>query len=433
MLVKNTYHEIDITDMNDLGYGVGRIEGMVVFVDGGVDGDRLLVKLIKIAKDYAVGRLERLITPSEHRAESDCAVFPRCGGCSFRHITREHELELKRGFVISAFRKNKVDAVVDGVMTDGRIDGYRNKAQYPVSDNGDIGYYAKHSHNIIPCDNCLLTDPALSEIAAFASEYIKKNGWSVKHIYLRRGQMTGQTMLCLVVKTDNLRGEKEFACEAVKTFPEITSVLLNIHPEDTNVILGKKVRVLYGSDRIEDILCDCRFGISSLSFYQVNRGTAELLYREAIRRASEVAPKRVLDLYCGAGTIGLSFAKAFPNVSVTGVEIIPSAVENARANAKLNGIENAEFICADAMTAPLDGFDCIFIDPPRKGMSDELVKRICELSPKKLVYVSCEPSTLARDAAKLISAGYKMNSVTPADMFPRTGAVECVTDFEKTE
>ncbi len=431
MLKKNTYYTVTVTDMNDLGYGVTRVDGIVTFVDGGVTGDEVKIKIIKAARDYAVARIEEIITESKYRTAPDCAVFPRCGGCTFRHIDREYELALKRELVVSAFRKNKVDAVVTEVVTDGTVGGYRNKAQYPIDEQGNIGYYARHSHNVIPCESCALTSPTLSEIASFVSDYIKNKKWSVKHIYLRRGEMTGQTMVCLVTPKKSLVGEKEFADELVGKFPQVVSVLLNIHPEETNVILGKEVKVLCGEDRIEDILCDCRFGISSLSFYQVNRGGAELLYREAIKRAGDA--KKVADLYCGAGTIGISFAKSRPDASVLGVEIIPQAVENARANAALNGIENAEFICADAMTAPLDGFDCIFVDPPRKGLSPELVNRICEISPKRIVYVSCDPSTLARDAKKLIDAGFTMGEVTPVDMFPRTGHIESATSFIRKE
>ena len=429
MLSKNTYHTVEITDMNDLGYGVARIDGIVTFVDGGVTGDTLEVKIIKAAKDYAVARIEKIISPSSYRIAPDCSAFPRCGGCSFRHITREYELALKKNLVISAFKKQRIDAAVNDVVTDGKVDGYRNKAQYPIGPDGRIGYYAKHSHTVIPCDKCALTDPVLSEIASYSAEYIKKNGWEVKHVYLRLGQATGQAMLCLVTPNESLKGEKKFALDVAEKFPTIKAVLLNVHPEETNVILGKKVKVLYGEDKIEDVLCGCRFNISSLSFYQVNRGTSELLYNEAIKRAGN--SKKVADLYCGAGTIGISFASSRPDASVTGVEIIPQAVENAKQNASLNGIKNATFICADALTSPLDGFDCIFIDPPRKGMSEGLVKRICEAAPKKLVYISCEPTTLARDARKLIDAGYKMGTVTPVDMFPKTGAIECVTDFER--
>lgn len=428
-LQKNTYHTLRITDMNNLGYGIGRIDGMVVFVDGGVTEDLAEVKLIKVAKDYAVARCERVLSASPYRVTTDCAVFPRCGGCSFRHVTREHELFLKREMVRSAFRKHRIEVEIDEVMTDGRADGYRNKAQYPVSEEGRIGYYARHSHTVVPCEDCALTDPSLSPIARFAADYVASSHARVKHIYVRCGAMTGQVMLCLVAETEELPGLDAFVREVTAVFPSLVSVLLNYHPEETNVILGKRVKVLYGEDRIEDILCGCRFGISSLSFYQVNRGAAELLYTEAIRRGAAVHPKRVADLYCGAGTIGISFAAAHPEIHVTGVEIVPAAVENARENAARNGIENATFLCADAMTADLAGYDCILIDPPRKGMARELVDKLCASGIGKIVYVSCDPTTLARDASHLIAAGYTMGRVTPVDMFPRTGAIECVTDF----
>ncbi len=429
VLKKNTFHTVTVTDMNDLGYGVARVDGIVTFVDGGVTGDELKIKIIKAAKDYGVARIEEIISPSEHRVTPDCAVFPRCGGCSFRHISREYELELKRNLVVSAFRKNGIDANVAEVVTDGKVSGYRNKAQYPIDENGNIGYYARHSHTVIPCDKCDLTAPELSEIATFVSEYIKSKKWQVKHIYLRIAEKTGQIMVCLVTPNTALKGEKEFAEILTAKFPNIVSVLLNIHPEETNVILGKETKVLCGADRIEDILCDCRFGISSLSFYQVNRSCAELLYNEAIKRAGDA--KKVADLYCGAGTIGISFAKSRPDASVLGIEIIPQAVENAKQNAALNGIKNAEFICADAMTFEISDFDCVFIDPPRKGMSAELTDKICKSNLKKLVYVSCDPTTLARDAKKLIEAGYEMGVVTPVDMFPRTGHIECAVRFTR--
>ena len=429
MLKKNQIHQITVTDMNNLGYGIARVEGLVVFVDGGVTEDELTVKLIKIAKDYAVARIEAILIPSPHRIDKDCAAFPRCGGCAFRHVTRDYELALKRELVVSAFRKHRMEAEVPPVLTDGRVEGYRNKVQYPVGPNGVIGYYARHSHDIVPCEACRLTDPALAPIAAFAADYIAQSGANVKHLYLRRGQKTGDIMLCFVSPASALPNEAALI-EAVRArFPEVKSLLLNIHPEDTNVILGKTVRVLDGEDRIEDVLCDCRFGISSLSFYQVNRGAAERLYREAIARAAARSPSRVADLYCGAGTIGISLAKAHPGIAVTGVEIVPEAVENARRNAVLNSIPNASFRCADAMTADLSGYDCVLVDPPRKGLSRELTDKLCWEKIGHVVYVSCDPTTLARDAAILLEAGYRMQTVTPVDMFPRTGAIECVTDF----
>lgn len=431
MLKKNDHYEVEITDLNNLGYGVTRIDGIVTFVNGAVTGDKAEVKLIKIAKDYAVGRLERLITPSPHRVASDCKVFGRCGGCVYRHISREYELEIKRQTVVSAFKKQGVDVEVTPTLTNGRVDGYRNKAQYPVTPDGRLGYYARHTHDVVESECCALTDPALAPIVDYTSDAIRKNGWIVKHLYLRRGEMTGETMLCLVTASDSLKGEKEFADAVTRKFPEIKNVVLNINPEDTNVILGKRVRVLYGEDKIEDVLCDCRFGISSLSFYQVNRGGAELLYKKAIALAQTFEPKKVLDLYCGAGTIGLSYAKAHPETSVTGIEIIPEAVENATQNAKINGIENASFICADAMTADLGGYDLVFIDPPRKGMSPELVEKLNKSGPDAIVYVSCDPTTLARDV-KCLTA-YKADKVTPVDMFPRTGHVESVVSLTRRD
>ena len=428
---KNEIYETEIIDMNNLGYGIARIDGMAVFVSGGVTGDLLSVKIIKTAKDYAVAIIDKIILPSGKRTESDCPIFDKCGGCSFRHISREYELELKRNFVVNAFHKNRIDADVLPTVTDGNINGYRNKVQYPIDRDGTKGYYARHSHRIIPCDSCLLADPMLEDIASFAAVLIKKYKVPAKHLYLRCGQKTGQVMVCIVSAENGMNGENKFVEEITDRFSRVVSIVWNTQPEDNNVILGKTVRVLYGDDVIEDELCDCRFSISSLSFYQVNRGMAELLYREAHRRAADSNPKSVADLYCGAGTIGITLAKSYPDIKVYGVEIIPEAIENAKKNAEKNGIKSAEFLCADALTADLDNIDCVIVDPPRKGLSSELVNRFCNASPKmkKIVYVSCNPETLARDAAILIKSGYKMSSVTPFDLFPRTGSVECVTDF----
>lgn len=428
---KNEVFEADITDMNNLGYGIARIDGMVTFVSGGVTGDKLKIKIIKTAKDYAVAITEDIIHPSVHRIPCDCRVFDKCGGCTFRHITREYELELKRGFVVSAFRKNRIEAEVLDTVTDGIVCGYRNKVQYPVGENGEYGYYARHSHRIIPCEGCSLADLALEEAVRFTAEYMKKHSVSLKHIYARIGQGTGQMMICLVSAYKGMKDEDGFISEVTRKFGNVVSIVWNCQPEDSNVILGRDVRVMYGDDIIEDELCGCIFSLSSLSFYQVNRGMAQMLYSEAHRRAALCSPREVADLYCGAGTIGITFAKAYPDIKVRGVEIIPQAVENAKRNAERNSITSAEFVCADALTADLDGVDCVIVDPPRKGLSTELVTRLCGEKIKNIVYVSCNPETLARDAAVLISSGFRMGSVKPFDLFPRTGSVECVTDFSR--
>lgn len=429
MVKKNQTATVTVLDMNSLGYGIAKTDGFVTFVQGGVTGDCARVKIIKAAKDYAVAKVEEILTPSPYRREPGCSSFPQCGGCSFRNLDRAYELKLKKEFVRAAFHKNRLDPDINDVLTDGEADGYRNKVQYPVAPDGSFGYYARHSHRIVPASACPLSDPAFLPLAEFASDYIKQTGAEVRHIYLRRARATGQTMFCLVSKTPALPKEEALVADLTARFPEVKSVVLNFHPEESNVILGEKQRILYGEDLIEDILCGFRFGISSRSFYQVNRGAAELLYREAIRRGSADGPSTLADLYCGAGTIGLCFAGSVPGLSVTGVEIVPEAVENAKRNAERNGIDGARFLCGDATALPLEGFDCIVTDPPRKGLSRELTEKLLSCRPHKIVYVSCEPGTLARDAAQLIQAGYTMGDVTPVDMFPRTGAVECVTDF----
>ncbi len=428
---KNSILRAEITDMNNLGYGVAHVEGMAVFVFGGVTGDVANVKIIKAARDYAVAIISELIKTSPNRITPDCEVFGKCGGCAFRHITREYEAKLKKGFVESAFRKNRVPAEVSEVFTDGNFTGYRNKVQYPVGEDGEIGYYARHSHRLVKSDKCRLADSKIEEISHFTAEYLKKKEVPLRHIYVRTGQKTGQIMVCPVSEVGKMKGEDEFVSALTEKYPEVVSVVFNRQQNGGNVILGDKVRVLYGEDFIEDMLLDCRIRLSSLSFYQVNRGMAEQLYREVHERAVKNSPKRVADLYCGAGTIGITLAKAHPELSITGVEIIPDAVENARYNAMRNGIENAEFILSDAMAAELDGFDCIIVDPPRKGLSRELTDRLCKSGIKHIVYVSCNPETLARDAAMFIEGGFKMNSVRPFDLFPFTGSVEAVTDFER--
>ena len=429
MLIKNSVYKAEFTDINNLGCGVCRIDGVVVFVDGAVDGDVADIKIIKVAKNYCVGRIERLITPSPHRIEPDCPVSKRCGGCSYRHITYEHELDIKRRYIEGAFAKAGVECEIDPVISAGEINGYRNKAAYPVSANGKTGFYARRTHDIISCDVCRLGHPAFDEIASAFRAWLEKSGCkTAKHLYIRRGFATNETMVCVVSSSERLP-KKDELIEAFKNFDGVKSIFLNVNPEDTNVILGDRYIKLWGDDFIEDILCGLRFRISPQSFYPVNRNGAELLYGQVFKRVAELNPSNLLDLYCGAGTIGLSIAARFPGISLTGVEIVPKAIENAKHNAAANGIENVHFICGDATDAGIGGFDCIVTDPPRKGMSKELVDKIVAEKPRNIVYVSCSPDTLARDAALLIAGGYRIGRVSPVDMFPRTGSLEAVAMF----
>ncbi|MCQ2426282.1 MAG: 23S rRNA (uracil(1939)-C(5))-methyltransferase RlmD [Lachnospiraceae bacterium] len=432
MLRKNDLLEADIIDVNNLGNGIAKDEnGFVIFVPNTVTGDRCRIKIIKAAKDYAVARLEALLTPSPYRRDPGCGAASSCGGCVYRYLTREYELKLKENYVRSAMKKCRVEAEVLPVLTTGEETGYRNKVQYPVSPDYRTGYYSRHSHNVVPTTCCLLESPVFRPILDDITAYIAANRLSdVKHVCLRHAKYTGEVMVVLVSARKNLTRLDDFAAGLMKKHPEVVSFHLNLNPEDTNVILGKESKLIAGKKTITDVLCGLTVRISPHSFYQVNHDAAELLYGEAIARAKEVKPASLADLYCGTGTIGLILASAMPDVKLTGVEIVPDAVRDAKENAVRNGIPNADFLCADAAEADLSPFDCVIVDPPRKGCSEALLRNLLNSRPGRIVYVSCGPDTLARDAAFLIAGGYRMGAVQPVDMFPGTGSVECVTVFD---
>ena len=438
---------LSITDLNNLGCGVGRAQdGRVVFVKGAVSGDVVRAKIINVNKSFSVGRLEEVLAPSPHRIDHDACSAPlACGGCVFRAVSYEHELEIKQGYVENAFRKAGLPNVtVLPVRSTGRIAGYRNKGQYPVTvtKNGiRAGFYAAKSHSIIPADSCMIQNDRFAPIVRFVCAYAEKNGWSVyneesgkgllRHIYLRIGEKTGEIMVCLVINGDSLPKGDAFAKALVGEFPAVVSVLLNRNKENTNVVLGKAFSTLYGKSDIEDELCGLLFRLSPDAFYQVNRDGAELLYGLAAEAANLTGNEILMDLYCGTGTIGLSMAKKAKKLC--GVELVPAAVACAREIANRNGIANAEFFCADAGDAETilraaGGVrpDVVVIDPPRKGSTRELVTCLASLSVPKIVYVSCDPDTLARDCAWFSEEGYEIGKVQPVDMFPRTGHVETI-------
>ena len=432
MLQKNQYLEVDITDVNNLGNGIAKDEsGIVIFIPNTVTGDRCRIKIIKVASDYAVARLEEILIPSSDRKETDCPVSASCGGCVYRFLNRQYELRLKENYVRAAMKKCGIDAEVLPVLTTGEESGYRNKVQYPVSPDFRLGYYARHSHNVVPTEKCLLDSEAFRPILNEISGYLSAKHLSeIRHVCLRHAKATGEIMVVLVSSKDRLPGLPGFASELMEKFPSVVSFYLNHNPEDTNVILGKNSKLIAGKETITDILCGLSVRISPHSFYQVNHDAAELLYGEAIRRAKESSSSSIADLYCGTGTIGLILAAAMPDVNLTGVEIVPDAVRDAKENAVRNGITNAEFICADAAETDLSAFDCIIVDPPRKGCSEKLLQNILSSLPQRVVYVSCDPDTLARDASALIHGGYRMGAVQPVDMFPGTGSIENVTVFD---
>ena len=458
---KNEFIELDIIDLNNLGCGVGKTDGgVVVFVRGAVTGDRVLAKIIKVSSSFLVGRLEKIIVSSPNRMNGegarkvDCKAPASCGGCVYRNITYEHELTLKRDYVKNAFRKVGLQyvEVTDTAHTE-RVTGYRNKGQYPVREVGGrvrAGFFAAKTHDLIPCESCLLQPDIFGEIVAFVTEFAEKNKIKaydeesgkgiLRHIYLRIAEKTGQIMVCLVINADKMPSSERFAAKVVEKFPSVTSVMLNVNKKNTNVILGEKFICIGGNDYIIDELCGLKFKISAGSFYQVNRDGAEMLYGLARERAGLSGTETVADLYCGAGTIGLSMAK--DAARIVGVEIVDEAVECAKENAKLNGIGNAYFFCGDASDTrgllatakdTLGDFcpDVVIIDPPRKGTTEELIGYLGSLGVKKIVYVSCNPDTLARDCKWFADKGYNIGEVTPVDLFPGTGHVESVVCLTK--
>ncbi|MBQ4054299.1 MAG: 23S rRNA (uracil(1939)-C(5))-methyltransferase RlmD [Clostridia bacterium] len=430
MIAKNSIHEVTVTDVNNLGYGIARIDGMVVFVAGGVTGDKLKIKIIKTARDYLVARIEAVLEASPHRIEPECPAAKRCGGCSFAGVDYAYERELKRSFVSSAFRRAGLDAEVAECISDGRTHGYRNKVAYPI-EGEKMGYYAAHSHDIIvPDGGCRLELPILHEIAGFVADEISRVPMQeLRHLYMRAGEKTGQVMVCLVTRKASTPGILRLASLLASRFACIRSIVQNINTDDGNVILGKKFVTLYGDGYIEDVLCGLRFRLSAASFYQVNAPMAELLYSRAAELADLKEGQTLCDLYCGAGTIGLSIAAQTKGAILRGVEIVPEAIENAKYNARLNGITNAEFVAGDATAnapALIGGADVILVDPPRKGLTPELISELCASDAERIVYISCNPSTLARDCAIFRDHGWDYGTVTPFDLFPRTGHVESV-------
>ena len=439
---KNDELILDITDTTAEGSGVGKYEGMAIFVPLTAVGDKVKTKILKVKKTYAYGKAMEILEPSPDRIEPDCPVFNKCGGCVYRHINYEAECKLKSNKVYEVIKRiGGVDMKPESILFEENTEHYRNKAQYPVSEEGLAGFYAFHSHRIIPCNNCLLQPEIFAEIVKNAEDWIKKYNISIydetkhkgllRHIYIRRAEVTGEIMFTAVINGEFLPFAKELT-EKLKVLcgENLKSVQININKENTNVILGNECKVIYGEAYITDVLCGVKVRLSPLSFYQVNRKMAERLYQKAAEYA-QPKNKTVLDLYCGAGTIGLSMAKIAKNI--IGVEIVPEAIEDAKFNAELNVIKNTRFICADAAKASeqlaKEGIqaDVVIVDPPRKGCTPELIDTISsKFSPERVVYVSCDPATLARDIKIFTEQGYELKEYTPADLFPRTAHVETV-------
>ena len=448
-LQKNQILTLRIERLSSDGSGVAHSpDGETVFVPGAAPGDEADVRIVKDCKRYAFGILDHLRTPSPDRIPVDCAVAGPCGGCSLRHLDYTAELRAKQENVTDAFRRiGGLDVPVLDICPSPEVDRYRNKVQFPVGldKNGNpcIGFYAGRTHRIVPCPDCKLQPGVLNDIGNALCRFFAENGIQpyneetgqglVRHIFLRRGAHSGQIMVCLVCTRPNLPHADALCTRLREQFADIATILLNVNSKNTNVILGTETHTLYGPGYIEDTLCGVPVQLGPLSFYQVNTLAAERLYGIAAQYAQLTPDDLLLDLYCGMGTIGLSMVDHCREL--VGVEIVPEAIESAKSNAARMGDAVAAkscFFCADAGQAATrlaaEGLhpDVVMLDPPRKGCDEATLSAVVRMAPRRVVYVSCNPATAARDAAWLEQNGYHAEKVQPVDLFPRTKHCEAV-------
>jgi len=442
--------KLKIESINSYGCGVAHSEdGRVMFVNGTVGGDVVTASVIKQEKNYSVCRLVSLDSPSVHRIkEPFCNAPNACGGCTYRHVDYSYELYTKRLSVEDAMRRAGIAdsvKVSDVVPTGGENGGYRNKVIYPVcqTKNGlRYGYYASGTHKVIPYPDCALTSPILSPIASLAvsladsygiDAYDENTGKGLlRHVYMRCGETTDEVLVCYVINGENMPHADDIAKALCESFPNVIGVLININMKKTNVILGKKFRTVRGRDFIEDSLLGKKFRIQAAAFWQVNRRGAEILYSTAYSLANVKDSDTLVDLYCGIGSVGICASDRAERI--LGIEIVPEAVECAKENALINGISNTEYVCADASSSEnalkevlADNPDAlVMLDPPRKGCGDRLMNFLADMNVKKVLYISCNPYSLATDMKLLLDKGYTASEVVPVDMFPRTGHVESV-------
>jgi len=442
-LVKNSIHTVLCTGYTAEAMGVCRIDGRVVFVAGLLRGETAEVQIIKVAERVAYGKINKLLTVSPHRTTPSCAHFPQCGGCATWHMDSEEEAYFKTARVQDAIERiGGFSLTVDPVIPSEKAIRYRNKAQFPVGmQNGKVvsGFYRQRSHAVIPTDDCLLQTKLANAVVSTVRNWMEEcsipaydeisHKGMIRHVFVRSGDTSA--VLCLISKSKP-KYLDELISRVRNTHPEITGIVLNLNPDKTNVILGKKTLTLWGDANMTDTLCGLRFTLAPEAFYQVNHDQAERLYELALEYADLDDTQTALDLYCGAGTITLCLARRAKRV--LGVEVVPEAIENAKKNAAQNGVSNAEFFCADATDAAINLAkrgelpDVVVVDPPRKGLTREVVDAIATMKPSRVVYVSCDPATMARDLKYLCeTAPYTLTRVTPVDLFPKTYHVEsCV-------
>ena len=449
---KNYEYIVDIIDNGLNGEGIAKIDGFTIFIPNAIKGEKVKIHIVKVLSSHGFGKVVEILENSEFRVNADCLTYKRCGGCSLRHIEYKETLNIKKNLVKNALMKHGLNYVeVEECLGMENPYFYRNKLQYPfgLDKNGDpiLGVFAERTHEVIETKECMIQNKILQNIACDVLEFVKENKNDInvydektrngilRHLVLRIGVKTNEVMLTLVINKKDFKKENEFIEYITKKHPEIKTIVKNINMKNTNVILGHENEVLFGDGYIYDELLGYRFKISNMSFYQVNPVQTEKLYSKAIEYADLTENETIFDLYCGIGTIGICASK---NVKkLYGIETIKEAIYDAKENAKINGIENAEFLVGDVENR-LPEFiksnniiaDVIFIDPPRKGCDKVALDTILKIGTKKIVYVSCNPATLARDL-KILEEKYTIEKVTPVDMFPFTSHVESIAILER--
>ncbi|PHV72388.1 23S rRNA (uracil(1939)-C(5))-methyltransferase RlmD [Sporanaerobium hydrogeniformans] len=448
---KNDRVQLRIQDMGSEGEGIGKVQDFTLFVPHTVAGDEVEVLVLKTKKSYGYGKLLRILTPSPLRSEPLCQVAHQCGGCQLQHLQYKEQLKWKTQKVKEVLRRigGLADCQVEDTLGMEKPFHYRNKVQYPIRREGEtlkIGFFAKGSHRVVASEVCHIQDKRAQHIVEKVRDYLEEeqvpiyneetHQGLVRHLLIKTAYHTPDIMVCLVINGENLK-QAEKLVGKLRTIPGVASILLNHHKEKSNVILGAHTTVLYGTDTIIDKIGDLQFKISPLSFFQVNPMQTEVLYQKVLEFADLTGEETIWDAYCGIGTISLFLAKKAKHVY--GVEIVPEAIEMAKENARLNGLTNVTFFTGKAEEIIPNAYkqgivaDTIVVDPPRKGCDSHLLATLIDMSPNKIVYVSCDPATLARDLKYLTNQGYQVDKVQPVDMFPQTVHCEVVTLLQHSE
>jgi 23S rRNA (uracil1939-C5)-methyltransferase len=449
---KNDYIDVEFEDLTHDGAGVAKVDGYPLFVANVLPGERAKIKVIKTGNSFGYGRLIELYEKSPYRVDPLCTIYKECGGCQLQHLSYEGQLLAKEKQVREVLsRIGKLEnVVVHPVLGMKEPWRYRNKAQVPIGENeGGLigGFYRQRTHDIIDMKACLIQHEKNDEVVQAVKEICSRHGvraydeinhkGTLRHIMVRYGLVTGKVMVVLITRTKDIPHKKKVIAEIVERVPGLESIILNVNNKKTNVIMGEESEVLWGEEVIYDYIGDIKFAISAKSFYQVNPEQTKVLYEKALEYAELSGEETVIDAYCGIGTISLFLGQKA--CKVYGVEIVPEAIEDAKRNAELNGITNAEFAVGEAEVVIPRWYeqgiraDVLVVDPPRKGCGEALLRTITEMKPKKVVYVSCNPATLARDLRILEDGGYKTVEVQPVDMFPQTTHVEAVAKLQLIE